>query len=147
MTSRTSREIEEAEIRNLVEAWAASIRAKDVKGVVLRTWSQSVGFYLAPPLRGDAPLEKSLGEWFASFAVPIGYEVRDLKVHVGDDVAFCHSLNRISGRRTDGMETDVWIRETMGFCKIDGKWLIAHEHESVPFYMDGSNRAALDLKP
>ena len=24
---------------------------------------------------------------------------------------------------------------------------IVHEHESVPFYMDGSFRAAIDLKP
>ncbi|WP_446719495.1 hypothetical protein [Inquilinus sp. OTU3971] len=26
-------------------------------------------------------------------------------------------------------------------------WVIVHEHESVPFYMDGSLRAAVDLKP
>jgi len=25
--------------------------------------------------------------------------------------------------------------------------MVAHEHVSVPFYMDGSNRAAVDLKP
>jgi hypothetical protein len=24
---------------------------------------------------------------------------------------------------------------------------MAHEHTSTPFYMDGSNKAALDLKP
>jgi ketosteroid isomerase-like protein len=28
-----------------------------------------------------------------------------------------------------------------------GAWKIAHEHTSVPFYMDGSFRAAIDLKP
>lgn len=31
--------------------------------------------------------------------------------------------------------------------KSDGAWRIAHRHESVPFYMDGSNRAAVDLTP
>jgi hypothetical protein len=25
--------------------------------------------------------------------------------------------------------------------------MITHEHESVPFYMDGSNKAAVDLTP
>jgi len=25
--------------------------------------------------------------------------------------------------------------------------MVAHEHVSVPFYMDGSNRAAVDLRP
>jgi ketosteroid isomerase-like protein len=39
------------------------------------------------------------------------------------------------------------VRTTVGLRKIDGKWLIVHVHESVPFYMDGSDRAALDLKP
>ena len=66
---------------------------------------------------------------------------------VGDDVAFGDSLNRISGTRTDGEETDVWVRATIGCRKIDGKWMIAHEHASVPFHMDGSYKAAVDLEP
>ena len=62
-------------------------------------------------------------------------------------MAFGHSLNRITGRRTSGEETDVWVRATVCFRKVDGRWLIAHEHVSVPFYMDGSFRAAVDLEP
>jgi ketosteroid isomerase-like protein len=42
---------------------------------------------------------------------------------------------------------DLWFRETLGFRKIDGKCAITHEHKSVPFYMDGSFKAAIDLKP
>jgi PhnB protein len=64
---------------------------------------------------------------------------------VGDDVAFCHSLNRISGTKTE--KSDIWFRHTLGFRKIGGEWKITHEHESVPFYMDGSYKAAVDLKP
>jgi hypothetical protein len=48
---------------------------------------------------------------------------------------------------TEGMKVDLWFRETLGFRKIDGKWTITHEHSSVPFYMDGSFKAAVDLKP
>jgi ketosteroid isomerase-like protein len=47
----------------------------------------------------------------------------------------------------DGEKVDMWLRETLCFRKIDGKWKITHEHESVPFYMDGSFKAAVDLKP
>ena len=111
------------------------------------TSQESVGFFLAPPLQAHEDLKKNLKEWFNTFQGPIGLEIRDLKIRVGGDVAFCHSLNRISGRRTNGEGTDIWVRETLGLCKIDGRWLITHEHESVPFYMDGSNRAAVDLKP
>ena len=42
---------------------------------------------------------------------------------------------------------DLWFRATLGFRKIDGKCAITHEHSSVPFYMDGSFKAAIDLKP
>ena len=49
--------------------------------------------------------------------------------------------------RTDDEKTDVWVRATFCCRKIDGKWKIVHEHQSVPFYMDGSYRAALDLTP
>jgi PhnB protein len=96
--------------------------------------------------RGET-LRKSLAEWFRTFHGPIGYEVHDLSITAGDEVAFCRSLNRISGTRTGGEETDVWVRVTIGWRSVGGRWLIAHEHASVPFYMDGSARAAIDLKP
>jgi ketosteroid isomerase-like protein len=47
---------------------------------------------------------------------------------------------------TDGEETDVWVRSTIRYRKIDGKWMIAPEHVSVPFYMY-SGKASVDLRP
>lgn len=92
-------------------------------------------------------LQENWKEWFATWQGQIGYEIRNLSITVDEDVAFRHSLNRISGTRTSGEEANVWVRRTACYRKIDGKWLITHEHVSVPFYMDGSDRAALDLKP
>ena len=65
--------------------------------------------------------------------------------HDRRDVAFSHSLNRMHGTKTDGAKADLWFRQTFGFQRIKGEWKIAHEHESVPFYMDGSFKAAIDL--
>jgi ketosteroid isomerase-like protein len=39
------------------------------------------------------------------------------------------------------------VRGTVGLRRIDGRWKITHEHASVPFYMDGSYKAAVDLQP
>ena len=47
----------------------------------------------------------------------------------------------------DSGKNEVWFRQTLCFRKIRGAWKIAHQHESVPFYMDGSYRAAVDLEP
>jgi len=46
------------------------------------------------------------------------YEVRDLSITAGDDVAFSHSLNRIHGTMRNGPNTDLWLRSTMCFRKI-----------------------------
>lgn len=38
-------------------------------------------------------------------------------------------------------------RVTLCLRRVGSAWMIVHEHESVPFYMDGSFRAAVDLQP
>ena len=149
MTPGNSRHDDEAKVRAVIDGWAKAIAAKDIDAVMSHYVADIVTFDLAPPLQttGADALKKSLQEWFPTFRGPVGYEIRDLSITTGDDVAFCCSLNRISGARTDGEETNVWVRATVGLRKIDGNWLIVHTHESVPFHMDGSYRAAVDLEP
>ena len=142
---------DEAQIRRLKDEMTDALRRKDADGFVSLFAEKSVMFVLAPPLRfktGEgAPGAGGVQEWFDTFENDLGYEYRELEITSGEQVAFCHSLDRISGKRTDGTDTDVWVRETLGLRKIDGEWKITHQHQSVPMYMDGSNKAATDLKP
>jgi ketosteroid isomerase-like protein len=39
------------------------------------------------------------------------------------------------------------VRVTVVLRRIGGTWKITHQHTSVPFRMDGSFKAAVDLKP
>ncbi|MGH6693391.1 MAG: YybH family protein, partial [Gammaproteobacteria bacterium] len=137
---------DEAQIRALIDDWAKALRAKDVEGVLAHVAADIVTFDLAPPLTSTGADAKGLQAWFSTWRGPLGYDIRDLSITAGDDVAFCRSLNRISGARTDGEQTDVWVRATVCYHKTDGQWMVTHEHVSVPFYMDGSNKAAVDLK-
>jgi PhnB protein len=138
---------DEGEIRALIDDWATAIRAKDLDAVVSRYAADSVTFDLAPPLVSTGADAEGLQAWFSTWRGPLGYEIRDLNITVGGDAAFAHSLNRLSGTKTDGEKADVWFRQTLCFRRSGGEWRIAHQHESVPFYMDGSYRAAVDLKP
>lgn len=138
---------DEAGVQQEIEDWADAIRHRDVDGVLRHFVVGSTRFYLAPPLQADTPLKDNVESWFNTFNGPIGYEIRDLEITVGGDVAFAHSFNHISGTKTDGQGADVWFRETLCFRKLEGRWLIAHAHESVPFLMDGSLRAAVNLQP
>jgi len=147
MITENTRMSDEAQIRRVIDDWAQGLRNKDAERIVSHYARRFVHFSLAPPLLSSVSDANALNAWFSTWEGPIGYEIRDLSVTVGNDVAFSHSLNRMHGTKTEGGNGDLWFRHTLGLQKIGGQWKIAHEHESVPFYMDGSYKAAIDLKP
>jgi uncharacterized protein (TIGR02246 family) len=149
MNTTSDKTIEEARIRDQLDGWTKALRAKDIEGVMSNYAPDIVLFDLIPPLqyRGEETCRTNWAEWFHTFQGSVGYEIADLRITSSNDVAFCHSLNRIHGERTDGEHTDVWVRATVGLRKRDGTWKITHEHYSVPFYMKPPFKASLDLKP
>ncbi len=138
----------EAAIRELIDGFVKAIRAQDINGVMSVFSPEVVSFDLGPPLQhgGGETFRRRWHELFESFQNRIDYEVRDLSVTAGDDVAFSSSLNRISGTTKNGQKTDRWLRWTACYRKTNGKWLIVHEHVSVPADL-GNGKAILDLQP
>ena len=146
MATEKTKANDETQTRRMIDDWAHALRNKNADGVLSRYVAGFVHFSLAPPI-STATDAKGLNAWFATWQGPIGYEIRNLSITVDHDAAFSHSLKRLSGTKTDGEKNDIWFRHTLGFRKIGGECKITHEHESVPFYMDGSYKAAVDLKP
>jgi PhnB protein len=137
-----------SKVRGSLEAWAAAVRAKDLRRLMAHYAEAVRVFDLAPPLerQGRAAMERSLADWFTTFAGPIGYELRDLQIEGAGGFAMARGLLWISGARTDGTMTDVWVRTTLALRRDGGRWRIVHEHSSMPFHMDGSYRAAIELR-
>jgi ketosteroid isomerase-like protein len=140
----------ESQIREVVEGKAATLKTGDVKAMLAYYAPEVVEFSLAPPLRqltdpqDPAPVEK----WIATFEAPPTREVTQLEIAAGDDVAFATSIDCLTATPKGMPESfSLWYRATLGLRKIDGRWLVTHEHESVPFEMDGSFRASVELKP
>ena len=146
-SARQSGQAVAASVRDIPAALARLVRTVRPKRSSACSSEHLVQFDLAPPLRVVGADPKGLRDWFATWRGRIGYEIRDLHVTVGDDVAFCHGLIHLTGSRTDGSESNVWFRNTLCLCKAGDAWKIAHGHESVPMYMDGSFKAAIDLEP
>jgi uncharacterized protein (TIGR02246 family) len=148
MKTASSTTTDEAQIRKLIDDQAKAVRARDVDGSVSNYAAGIVSFDVVDALQktGLDACRKRAEEWFSSFQGPIGYEIHELSITTGDDVAVCHSLNRVKGTKKAGGELDMWWRSTLCCCKIDGKWMITHEHNSVPFDPK-SGKASLDLKP
>ncbi|MGJ8593311.1 MAG: YybH family protein [Aquaticitalea sp.] len=137
-------------IKELKNELAQAIRDKNVKKAYNVFSDDCVMFLLAPPLKCGKDVN-SLGvndfkKWFATWKNAIGLETKELLITHENNIAFLHSLEHLTGTRTDGTESDTWYRETLGLKKISGKWKITHRHQSVPFYMD-SGMASTDLKP
>jgi uncharacterized protein (TIGR02246 family) len=142
------RTTDEANIRQRIDRWLEALRAMDLEGVMSLYAPDIVSFDIVPPLRrvGATAKEKNWMDAFAIYQCPLGYEMRDLTLTLGDDVAVAHSLNRVSGTLKNGNRTDFWLRWTACFRKIDGSWLVAHDHVSVPFD-PASAMALLNLEP
>ena len=140
---------DEEQIRALLARYESAIERKDAAGVVACHADGAVSYELAPPLstihrdRDTAALER----WFATWDGPVRSVARDLTVRATGDVGFAFALRHMTGTSTDGRQTDLWFRSTVGLVKHEGAWRIAHLHHSVPFAMDGSGKALLDLKP
>ncbi|HYJ81947.1 MAG TPA: nuclear transport factor 2 family protein [Allosphingosinicella sp.] len=141
---------DQAEIRALIEERCEAIREKDARRAVATLAADVVAFELAPPLAlgpGAARDEAGLAAWLSGWEGPVGIEMRHLHIEAVGDIGWCRSLNRLHGTLKGGRRVDMWIRSTLAFRREGGGWKIAHGHSSVPFLMDGSYRAALDLTP
>jgi ketosteroid isomerase-like protein len=145
---RSQRLVNEVEIRQQVDKIVEGIRAKDLE-VLRRLYATDVvSFDVEPPLQ-HVGIEAKLKNWAAAFLFfhDVTYEVRDLALTVGDDVAFGHGFGRLSGTVKNGAATSgMWVRVTFCFRRIDGNWLIVHDQASVPFDIS-SGKGIADLEP
>ncbi|OBF59711.1 hypothetical protein A5756_04390 [Mycobacterium sp. 852002-53434_SCH5985345] len=140
------------DVHAVLEKFVAAHAAHDADGLFALRSDDVVSYSLAPPLQQgpDTPYGtvEGIRAWFAGFDGPVQITFRDPVVSQDGDLAFAHTLTNMTvtpvGRHDP---ISVWYRSTFGLRRVDGSWRIAHLHESTPFHMDGSYRAATDLQP
>ena len=125
---------DEAAVRDVIEAWADAVRRKDYQGVLQSHSLDFVMFDVPPPFRsvGLDAYRKTWDLFFSWSSDPIPFQIEELDVTAGADVAFAFASMRCEGPGPDGQPEALDFRLTMGLKKIDGRWMIAHEHHSVP---------------
>ncbi len=140
----------EAEVRALVARWGQAFKIKNVEQVMAcyAPGSAVRAFDIVPPLEcsGHDAYRKNYEQFFAMYRGPIELELRDLQVIASADLAFITVLERMAGTLTDGQKSEMWVRVTSGLRKMEGRWLIVHDHVSVPVDF-ASGKALLELKP
>lgn len=148
MTATAPISDDEVAVRTVIERRANALRNKSAAETMATQTSDYVQYPLTAALTyagTTAMTEADFEVVFAGFDGPVSYETRDVHVTMGDRVAVSRSLAKITASLHTGEVMSMWFRKTLIFEKVDGVWLINHEHESVPISADGSGLAATSL--
>ena len=135
-------------IRARIARWCEAVRTRDVERIAAYYAPDILAFDAVSRLRFEG-LDACRRHWRECLASDEGemvFDVRDIAVTAGADLAFAHFLNRSGRKEADGREDAVWLRVTAGYRRLSGQWLIVHEHVSVPFDLE-SHEALIDLHP
>ena len=127
---------DQAAIRVLEDKFGAAFNAKDVNAIMAlySSGDDLVVFDVVPPRQytGWAAYKKDWDDTFAAYPGPVVFQLNDLVVNVGGDVAYGHSIQSVTMTDKKGKKTSMTVRVTDGYKKVNGQWLIAHEHVSIP---------------
>ena len=137
-----------AQIRQLIEDWAKAARASALDRI-MAAYAPDVRSFDAIAQLQFKGADAYRRHWEACIAMcpgPLIFEIHDLEIEAGDRVAFGHCLVRCGTTAETGKEQTGWLRGTVCCRKSSGRWMVAHEHFSVPFEPE-SGKALLGLEP
>jgi uncharacterized protein (TIGR02246 family) len=132
--------------KNLMDAF----NAKDINGVMAFYVPDEslIAFDCTPPRQfvGANAYRKDYEAIFANFPGSIHAELSDWKIDTEGNLGYGHGFSRVVGTDKDGKAWDFTMRLTDVYRKINGKWLIVHEHASFPVDL-ATEKADLTSKP
>lgn len=101
---------------------------------------------LAMAFDGEAIWRQNWISFFGMFDEDLVITIDDLTVYQQGDLATVRGLTRLEGTIVDGPYIDMWVRETNVLRRIDDRWLVVHDHVSVPFDF-ATGQALTELGP
>jgi uncharacterized protein (TIGR02246 family) len=127
-------EQDEAAIGEVIAAWTAAVRRRDVPAILENHAPDVVMFDVPPPfqVRGIEAYQTSWEQFFAWTDQPIPFEIAEMNITAGDEVAFVVATLHCAEPDADGQPKPLEFRLTVGLRKLAGRWTITHEHHSVP---------------
>src|SRR5262245_13127125 len=134
LLSGSSAKTNETTIRELFENWAESVRRKDYEGILANHSHDIVMFDLpaALPSKGIQAYKETWDQFFGWYKDSPSFEICEMSITAGNDVAFANALMRCAGTQQNGSRADLDFRLTVGLSKINNQWVVTHEHHSIP---------------
>lgn len=126
---------DESAIRSVLDAWTSATR-EGRHDDVLTNHDENVLIYdVLPPMKYSSASEyrKSWDEWQPDAQGEMRFELENLEVTTGTDVAFANGTLQCGGTVPGGQTFRDTVRATFCFSKKAGKWKVVHQHISKPF--------------
>jgi uncharacterized protein (TIGR02246 family) len=122
------------EIRALIARWAKAVRGENRAGIRADHDPDILMFDVPPPFlsRGLDAYMETWETFFSSVEKPVTFDFRDVQVTAGEEVAFATAIGNCVNIDRNGTRESLDFRLTMGLRKIKGKWIVVHEHHSLP---------------
>ena len=124
---------DETVLRQLIARWAKAVRDEDLVGIRADHDPDLLMFDVPPPFQSRG-LDAYMATWdgfFALQAKPVQFDFHEVAINAGTDVAFATAIGRCCDL-SSGEKVDLEFRLTMGFRRREGRWLVVHEHHSIP---------------
>lgn len=126
---------DEAAIRAVITRWVEAIRSQDLEGVLADHDPDIVMFDVPPPHTGVRGIDEYRQSWppfFDWLRQGAEFQLLELDVVAGADVAFAYALLRCGTPADLAADPDNRLRITVGLRKDDERWVVVHEHHSFP---------------
>jgi uncharacterized protein (TIGR02246 family) len=121
------------EITELIQRWALAVHTGDMDGVLDRHADDIVMFDVPTPhdgVRGLGAYRETWPGFFEWQASGASFEIVELDVTEGEDVAFVWALLKCGTSEHFAEEPERRLRLTIGLRRRDGEWVVTHEHHS-----------------
>ena len=127
------------DVRAVIEAWAQAARQNRKEDVLKNHVSDLVVFDVLPPMKYESAesYRRSWDGWQPETQGEGKFDLENLSVTAGAEVAFAHSFIRCGGSMPDGRTFEDLVRATFCLRKLDGYWKISHQHISKPLKQAG----------
>jgi uncharacterized protein (TIGR02246 family) len=126
---------DQADIKALEQRFVTAVKAKDIKAIMACYVPDEslVVFDVVPPRQyvGAKAYQKDWEELFATYPGAAELEMSDLSVMTEGKLGYGHNIQHITLTDKAGKKTPSILRVSNGYRKLNGKWLISHEHVSV----------------
>jgi ketosteroid isomerase-like protein len=126
---------DESDVRDVFTQWIEAIQTKNIAGVLANHDPDIVMFDVPAPYHGLRGIDEYRDSWPSFFDFldqGAQFELVELDVVAGSDVAFAYALLWCGTEAQRDADPENRLRVTTGLRKVDGQWVVVHEHASFP---------------